>query len=99
MIPLPHHLRLHDLVRRRRIWRLRIAALDLRQDILPLDNAAKSGVAAVKMRRRPKSVEELRATGILARMRHAQRPAKVLPRFRCVAFAIDIVSRSAATAA
>src|SRR5436190_24304458 len=67
---------LDDLVGRGRIGGLRIAALELGEDVVPFDDAAEGGMPAVEVVGGSKSEEELRAAGVFSRMGHAQRSAK-----------------------
>ena len=93
MVPHSNHLGLDDLVSRdRRVRHLRVDPLQCRQDLKPLDHAAKDRVLAIQVGGRTESDEELGGAGIGALVRHAKCAAKVLPRLRLGELAVNLLS-------
>src|SRR5262245_57939528 len=69
-----------------------IAARDSIDDLHPAQDLPEDSVPAVQMRLRRMSDEELAATGVFARQRHADRPARIRS---SVHLAADLITRTA----
>src|SRR6185295_12279207 len=73
-----------------------IVLLDAVHDIHALAHLAEDRVHSIEVRLWCVADEELASTGVLARMRHAERPGHVLMRVE-VRLALDLVARPAGT--
>src|SRR5207245_420848 len=79
--------------------RLRIALADFVQRIHAADDLSEDSVLAVEVRRRAVGDEELRAVGILARIRHREHARLIVLQSQSAGFIIELIARAASAGA